>query len=46
MVGHLKESSVWLRDFGQEREEILQELVSTHNLGQEDVLGISMEGYE
>ncbi|XP_043212803.1 exocyst complex component 2-like [Amphibalanus amphitrite] len=46
VVGHLKESSVWLRDFGQEREEILQELVSTHNLGQEDVLGISMEGYE
>jgi len=44
--GHLKESAVWLADFAAEREEILQELVSTHNLGQEDVLGISMEGYE
>ncbi|XP_037078502.1 exocyst complex component 2-like [Pollicipes pollicipes] len=46
VVGHLKESAVWLKDFDSEREEILQELVSTHNLGQEDVLGISMEGYE
>lgn len=46
VVGPLKASAVWLDRYNSERAEILQELVSTHSMGQEDVLGISTEGYE